>query len=92
LKLLKSWWKVCLVAVASFVLGAWLFRTPVTKAAPNGNVYIKVAHVSEGAYLKEIQVNGSVAVNGIPVQGSSVVGFSCFADPAGNATCYIASM
>lgn len=81
MKLLKCSWKICLVAVASFVLGAWLFHTPTTKAAPTGTVYIK-----------QTKVSGAYAFNGTSVQGSTIVGFSCLADSDGNAMCYIASM
>jgi hypothetical protein len=72
MKILKS----CLIGLAGFILGAWLFHTPSTGAASVGTVY--VTEVPDGP------------VGQVIMGGSEIVGFSCVPS-RGDVACYVAT-
>ncbi len=76
MKLLKPSWRVCLLAVGSFLLGVLASHVPVARAQGAVRVY----------YVGVSPVKSPTIISG------QVVGFSCVpADKDGPAACFIAA-
>jgi hypothetical protein len=88
MKSMKSSWMTCLAAVASFVLGAWLFQSGTVKANPQetGRAHVFIVPVA--------MIDGKSAVpENLP--GARIAGISCIAKPTQKlpdaAVCYVAT-
>jgi hypothetical protein len=87
MKFLKSSWGICLLAVGSFMLGAWLFHVRTVKASPQTTQLVRITSV----FMSGPSVRNSSV-------GGAIVGFSCVSDTTnpsgltGNGVCYIASV
>jgi hypothetical protein len=88
MKFLKSSWKTCLVAVVSFVIGAWLFQTKTVKANPQetGRAHAFIVPVAM------LDAKSAVPEN---LPGARIAGISCIAKPTQKspdaAVCYVAT-
>ncbi len=79
MKILKS----CLIGLAGFVLGAWLFHAP-------------IAHAGAGTiHVSAVSLDYNTMSDQVSPSGSEVVGFSCVPEPDSPirkaATCYVAT-
>jgi hypothetical protein len=88
MKAVKSAWKVCLVVVGSFTLGAWLFHVRTVRANPQAWRTVRITSVFMGAYASGASDHA--------VDGGPVVGFSCVANVTGpsgknDRVCFIAT-
>jgi hypothetical protein len=88
MKLLKSSWKVCLVAVGSLAFGAWLFHVRTVGANPQAGRTVRITSVFMGTA-------GSAAHD--TVVDGPIVGFSCVSNVSGpsgyksDRVCFIAT-
>jgi hypothetical protein len=88
MKFLESSWKTCLVAVVSFLMGAWLFQTKTVKANPQetGQAHVFIVPVAM------FDVKSAVPAN---LPGARIAGISCIAKPTQKSpdasVCYVAT-
>jgi hypothetical protein len=92
MKSLNPSWKVCLVAIGSFTLGAWLSHTRAVKAQDGYPARdAQTSHIS----ITSVFMSGRSVRNDV-VDGA-IVGFSCVSDTTnpsgltGNGVCYVAT-